>query len=185
MAENAIPTRKDSGISDPGESLSPEEKKARTATSFTRKVELLEAWAEDGPPEGQWWPRNPTELRQWHQPEIHRGLRAWSSPNVATTSGPYGDLRQRFDAVLIKLLARRQTSPRAELQQERAARARAEAQVLALAAQNATLLDRLRRLENDYQLVKAARDAAQRRVTDYETSFGRLAPLPMAQPEEV
>ena len=183
MTDTGKPIREDSGIADPGESLSPSEKKERTATSFTRKVELLEAWAETGAPEGQWWPRTPTELRQWHQPEVHAGVRAWSSPNVATSSGPYADLRRRFDAAVGRLATRRPASPRSDLLQERAARQQAEARVLALASQNAALLDRLRRLEHDFEVVKSARDAAQRRVAEYEASFGRIAPLPLATPK--
>lgn len=179
MAKDDAPIRDNSGLADPGESLSPGEKKARTAESFSRKVALLEEWAETGLPSRQWWPKNPTELRQWHQPDIHSGVRAWSSPNVASATGPYADLRRRFDAAVERLSSRRPVTPRSELQQERAARVRAEAQVAALAAQNASLLDRMRRLEDDLAVAKAARDAAQRRVADYEASFGKVAPLSM------
>lgn len=183
MDEVPAPVRRHSGIADSGETLSPSRKKERTTASFTRKVQLLESWAEHGPPTGQWWPRTPTDLRRWHQPDLHPCVWAWSSPNIASATGRYADLRRRFDAAVSTLLSRRRSLARPAVQVERLARAKAQARVTALAAQNTSLLDRLCRIESDLEVVKAARDAAQRRVREYEQSFGRIVPRPPPAPE--
>jgi len=178
IPSDRVPILRESGLADDGESLSPEMRQARTEASFLQKVELIESWAATGLPEGQWCPLTPTDLRRWHEPTIHAGVRAWGSPNIVSAAGQYGDLRRRFDAAVTLLVARRQPKVLATGCKDYTLRVAAEARVAALAEQNAELIGRLRRLGNDVEVIKAARDAAQRRLLEYEESFGRICPMP-------
>lgn len=170
---NGIPVLASSGLTDAGDRPSPKELQERTQTSFTAKVALLEEWSISGVPAGQWWPKTAADLRRWHQPEL--GVRAWSSPNVATENGPYADLRRRFDACVAKLVTK--DTPATVREIDRALRIQAEARVLALSTQNAGLMSEMRAMQSEFEIVKGARDAAQRRIRELEETIRKVSPV--------
>lgn len=169
-----LPMQTNSGLAEPGEPLSPGEAQRRTLASFLRKVELLETWASGNVPEGQLWPKNQTELRRWHQPEL--SVFAWSSPNVASVSGPYADLRRRFDKAVGKLTSRRPEARLPELAQERMRRAAAERRVNALSIQITEVLAQNAKLESKLSVSRTRIDSMREEIERYKNHFGILPP---------
>lgn len=169
------PLRKTSGLAAGGEQLPPGESQRRTLASFSRKVELLEGWGAGCLPAGQFWPQTQTELRQWHEPEL--GVLAWSSPNVASRSGPYADLRRRFDQAVRKLGAQKSETRVPELARERMKRVAAERRAEALSLQIAEVLAQNSSLERQLSVMKSRLIALRERLKQYEDLYGKLLPL--------
>lgn len=170
-----LPLLEKSGLAAPGELLSPRESQRRALASFSRKVELLEGWAGQGLPEGQFWPQTQTELRRWHQPEL--GAVAWSSPNVASRSGPYADLRRRFDQVVRRLEAQGPERRMPELAQERMKRIAVERRAEALSLQIAEVLAHNSHLQRLLSVSDSRREALKEQLERYEERYGKLLPL--------
>ena len=138
----------------------PAEKAAATRASFERKVSLIEGWARDGLPTGQYCPRKVGELAKWHDPAL--GIYRWGSPNVTSPRGKHADLRVRFDEAVGDIEI-------AEGGQRGIARLRAENRALRirnrqLAEQIVDMIQRLMNLERLFQqqaaLLKQAGESA-------------------------
>ena len=130
---------------------SPVGRAERVRVSLERKVELLERFAASGVPAGQRWPRTMRETAEWASPE--HGFTAWRKPNILSMAGPYPHLRRRLDAAIAALAAREVVRGKVRdtaLQVRALTRERD-----ALAAQVASLLDRIATMERDARLFSA------------------------------
>ena len=146
---------------------SPREKKERVLASFTRKVEVLEAWVRDGLPAGQYWPQGPVEFASWNDEAL--GVSAWSKRNIVSPNGPYPALRQRFDEA-VRALGRK-PAPKSEREQHRRETITdLKAQIRVLSEQIVGLLDRLQELTDEL-----AREQQLRREKEME--LAKLVPL--------
>lgn len=107
--------------------------------SFRRKVEHLEELARQGNPAGAWTPKNIAEFVAWS--DLQCGFEPWTSFSVASPNGRNADLRRRLDRALdvLRVAALRPARKSGIL----LAVGRLEAEVRALAQQNAELLSRL------------------------------------------
>jgi hypothetical protein len=128
---------------------SPQERATALTRSFIRKVELVEAAAASPDSVPVHIPQTVKALMEWHDPAL--GIFRWSSPNVASPSGRYRDLRERFDKALRKIeertsrVERSRRSPRRDIGQLRE-------RVRSLTDQNAHLL--FRDLEQTQEIEK-------------------------------
>ncbi len=102
--------------------LNPRQRSEFTRRSFEAKVVLLESWAASRVPDQEIVPWKPSELARWHDPA--RSIFAWRSPNVASPTGRYKDLRERFEEAIkaLKRKAKKQQSPQQEMNLRRALR---------------------------------------------------------------
>jgi hypothetical protein len=118
--------------------LAPAQRGARTLTSLTRKVELLEAWAREGKPDGSELPSDRTKLRRWTDTKLR--LWAWADPLVDAPDGRNTVLIRRFIASIRSLQQRRRDNLRIEIDLR-------DAHIGALEMQNLALLSQIRVLQ--------------------------------------
>lgn len=129
--------------------LAPAQRGTRTLTSLTRKVELLESWAEGGRPDGSQVPVDRAKLRRWTDAKLR--LWAWADPLVDVPDGRNAELMRRFAASVRSLQRRRRGSDRAEVE-------RRDAHIAALEAQNLALLSQIRVLQGKIGVVPISRE---------------------------
>ena len=165
--ERRRPARPRTGRSSSATRESPRGKQERVRASFTRKVEVLEAWVRDGLPMGQYWPRGPVELASWCDETL--GVSAWSKRNIASPNGPYPELRRRFDEAA-RALGRKPASKPEREQLRRETITDLKAQTRALSEQIVGLLDRLQEVTDDL-----TRERQLRREKEME--LAKLVPL--------
>jgi len=123
--------------------LDPAGKHSRTATSFRRKVELLEQYGRFGVAleHIDAIPTDRAKLRRWHDPGSK--LWQWSDPVIDLPGGRNGNLVTRFYEAL-KTIRKRRGDTRVEI----AVELEAQKQIIAnLERQNFSLLDRIAQLE--------------------------------------
>lgn len=128
--------------------LAPAQRGARTLASLTRKVELLEAWAREGRPDGSQVPLDRAKLRRWTDAKLR--LWAWADPLVDKPDGRNTELMRRFAASVRSLQRGGRGSYRAEVE-------RRDAHIAALEAQNLSLLSQIRVLQGKIGVVPISR----------------------------
>lgn len=122
----------------------------RAHKNFLKKVEVLESWAEEGGvPDGHTVPNGPVALAKWKDESL--GFGSWSSPNIASPTGPYPDLRSRFDRAASIL------NPQAEKEEAASNKAVIDEQksvILSLVEQNTELMEKNVLLEEELERTK-------------------------------
>jgi hypothetical protein len=125
--------------------LSPTEQRERVFRAFEQKVQILEAWARSGVPDGAIVPRTHADLRRWTGPDGR--LNTWVDPLVdRSTTGKHPDLAKRFDQA-VKDIEEWVVRKKGRLPALEAENAVLKAQNERLRLQNAELIGRIDELE--------------------------------------